>query len=64
MQLSLRVLSAPAIIPAPGTLSVIVLYRKVQPVLEPRLIAAPSPCGWNFSMVRYSIVTPGWFPSE
>ena len=50
--------------PAPGTLSVIVSYRSVQPVLAFSLIAAASPIGWNFSIVRYSIVTPGVFPLE
>ena len=42
MQLCSSVLSAPAIIPAPGTFSVSVSYRRVQPVLEFWLIAAPS----------------------
>ena len=33
-------------------------------MLEFSLIAAPLPWARNFSIVRYSIVTPGWFPSE
>ncbi len=64
MQLCSSVLSAPAIIPAPGAFSVSVSYRRVQPVLAFWLIAAPWAWARNFSMVRYSMVTPGWFPSE